>query len=121
MPVEIVDRLAHELALETARVSADVDRFFGDLLTPSGDSRDQLYQAMRHAAIGGGKRLRPLLTTAAARLFAIGGDRALRLACAIDAGPGRPAPSTIVDVTGEEPRLLREGAIAWDAVRQFLA
>jgi len=85
MPVEIVDRLAHELASETARVSADVDRFFGDLLKPPGDSRDRLYLAMRHAAIGGGKRLRPLLTTAAARLFAIGGDRALRLACAIEA------------------------------------
>ena len=63
MPVEIVDRLGHELAQETARVSADVDRFFGDLLKPPGDSRDRLYEAMRHAAIGGGKRLRPLLTT----------------------------------------------------------
>jgi L-threonylcarbamoyladenylate synthase len=35
----------------------------------------------------------------------------------LDAGqtPGGP-PSTIVDVTGEEPRLIRAGAIAWDAV-----
>jgi L-threonylcarbamoyladenylate synthase len=35
----------------------------------------------------------------------------------VDAGrtPGGP-PSTIVDVTGTEPRLIRAGAIAWDAV-----
>ena len=40
---------------------------------------------MRHAAIGGGKRLRPLLTVAASRLFAIDRDRALRVGCAIEA------------------------------------
>ena len=85
MPVEIIDRLARELELESARVSADVDGFFAELLAPPGDSRDRLYEAMRHAAIGGGKRLRPLLTMAAARLFAIDGARALRAACAIEA------------------------------------
>ena len=40
---------------------------------------------MRHAAIGGGKRLRPLLTIAASRLFAIDPARALRVGCAIEA------------------------------------
>jgi farnesyl diphosphate synthase len=40
---------------------------------------------MRHAAIGGGKRLRPLLTIAASRLFAIDRNRALRVGCAIEA------------------------------------
>ena len=40
---------------------------------------------MRHAAIGGGKRLRPLLTVAASRLFAIDRERALRVGCAIEA------------------------------------
>jgi farnesyl diphosphate synthase len=40
---------------------------------------------MRHAAIGGGKRLRPLLTVAASRLFAIDRGRALRVGCAIEA------------------------------------
>lgn len=36
----------------------------------------------------------------------------------VDAGttPGGP-PSTIVDVTGDEPRLIRAGAISWDAVQ----
>ena len=35
----------------------------------------------------------------------------------VDAGPSPGGlPSTIVDVTGTEPRLIREGALAWDAV-----
>jgi farnesyl diphosphate synthase len=85
MPVETIDRLAHELKAEAAAVSADVDRFFGQLLAPSRDSRDLFYDAMRHAAIGGGKRLRPLLTIASSRLFAIARERALRVACAIEA------------------------------------
>jgi farnesyl diphosphate synthase len=85
MPVEIIDRLAAELDAETARVSADVDNFFAKLLAPTGDSREQLYEAMRYGAIGGGKRLRPLLTVAASRLFAIDPERALRVGCAIEA------------------------------------
>jgi farnesyl diphosphate synthase len=40
---------------------------------------------MRHAAIGGGKRLRPLLTIAASRLFGIEEEQALRVAAAIEA------------------------------------
>jgi farnesyl diphosphate synthase len=85
MPVEIIDRLASELDAEAARVRADVDDFFRRLLPTTGDGREALYEAMRHAAIGGGKRLRPLLTMAAARLFAIDGERALRVGCAIEA------------------------------------
>jgi farnesyl diphosphate synthase len=40
---------------------------------------------MRHAAVGGGKRLRPLLTVAASQLFAIDPERALRAGCAVEA------------------------------------
>jgi farnesyl diphosphate synthase len=85
MPVETIERLAEELNAEAARVRADVDDFFGQLLASTGDNRDRLYEAMRHAAIGGGKRLRPLLTIAASRLFAIDRMRALRAGCAIEA------------------------------------
>jgi len=85
MPVETVDRLEHELDAEARRVRTDVDDFFTRLLAPTGDSRDRLYEAMRHASIGGGKRLRPLLTIAASRLFAIDRTRALRVGCAIEA------------------------------------
>jgi farnesyl diphosphate synthase len=85
MPVETIDRLAEELNAESARVRADVDSFFGKLLANTGDTREPLYEAMRHAAIGGGKRLRPLLTVAASRLFAIDRGCALRAGCAIEA------------------------------------
>src|SRR5437764_14642911 len=85
MPVETVDRLAQELDAEAQRVRADVDSFFATLLAPTGDRRERLFEAMRHAAIGGGKRLRPLLTVAASRLFAIDRTGALRAGCAIEA------------------------------------
>jgi farnesyl diphosphate synthase len=85
MPVETVDRTAAGLAAESARVSAEIDDFFASLLKPTGDGRDCLFAATRHAAIGGGKRLRPLLTMAASRLFAIEPRRALRVAAAIEA------------------------------------
>ena len=85
MPTETINRTSSALDEEAARVSAEVDRFFGELLIVPKDGRDRLYEAMRHAAIGGGKRLRPLLTVASARLFAIDEQRALRVGCAIEA------------------------------------
>src|SRR3954465_371344 len=85
MPVETIDRSAGELKAEAARVRADVDNFFARLLAPTGDGRERLFDAMRHAALGGGKRLRPLLTIAASQLFAIDPRRALRVGCAIEA------------------------------------
>lgn len=84
MPFETIDRLGRELEAEARQVRADVDDFFAALLNAPDDSRAQLYEAMRHAAIGGGKRLRPLLATAACRLFAIDRERALRVGCAIE-------------------------------------
>ena len=85
MPVETIDRLAGLLDAEAARVSAEVDDFFARLLPPTDDGRERLYAAMRYAALGGGKRLRPLLTVAASKLFAIDPERALRVGCAIEA------------------------------------
>ena len=66
------------------RTAADVDRLLDRLLTLPGDPRDQLFAAMRHAAIGGGKRLRPLLVLAAAELFNVDRARALRAGVAIE-------------------------------------
>ena len=85
MSVELVDGTRLDLEAEAERVSAQVDDFFTRLLRSPGDSRDRLYAAMRHAAIGGGKRLRPLLTIAASRLFGIEEEQALRAAAAIEA------------------------------------
>jgi L-threonylcarbamoyladenylate synthase len=43
-----------------------------------------------------------------------------RIDVLIDAGPAPGGlPSTIVDVTGEAPVLIRAGAIAWDRVLEF--
>jgi tRNA threonylcarbamoyl adenosine modification protein (Sua5/YciO/YrdC/YwlC family) len=39
---------------------------------------------------------------------------------ALDAGPGGQTPSTIVDLTGPAPRLLRPGAVPWPAVEEAL-
>ena len=44
-----------------------------------------------------------------------------RLDLLIDTGPTRGgAPSTIVDMTGAEPTLVRAGAIAWDEIQAWL-
>ena len=83
----LADTMAPEtdLAVEGRRVGDAVDALFLCHLANPGDGRDRLYAAMRHAAIGGGKRLRPLLTVAAARLFGIDDARALRAGAAIEA------------------------------------
>ena len=67
------------------RVAADIDRQFDVLLALPDDPRRRLFEAMRHAAIGGGKRLRPLLVCAACDLFNVSRDAALRVATAIEA------------------------------------
>jgi len=85
MPVETIDRDRLELDAESSRVGSEIDDLFGRLLVSRDDGRGILFDAMRHAAIGGGKRLRPLLCVAAARLFGIDRDRALRVGAAIEA------------------------------------
>ena len=85
MGVEIVERSRADFEAESNRLSAEIDSFFTRLLEPTGDARDRLYEAMRHAAVGGGKRLRPLLTSAAAQQLAIDPERALRVGAAIEA------------------------------------
>ena len=85
MPVETIDNRSADLLSEAARVSGEVDDLFQDLLVGHSDGRDQLYAAMRHAAIGGGKRLRPLLAVATAQLFGIDRRRAVRTGAAIEA------------------------------------
>jgi farnesyl diphosphate synthase len=66
-------------------VSAEIDRLFGNLLAVPPDPRARLYEAMRYAAIGGGKRLRPLLVVAACGLFHVDRERALRAGLAVEA------------------------------------
>ncbi len=77
MPSSLADALAD--------VSAEIDARFDTLLAVPGDPRADLYRAMRHAAIGGGKRLRPLLVFATANLFGVDKDSAARVATALEA------------------------------------
>lgn len=72
------------LTLALARVSADIDHAFDRLLPIPPDARARLYEAMRYSAIGGGKRIRPLLVVAGCDLFKVDRDRALRAALAVE-------------------------------------
>jgi farnesyl diphosphate synthase len=67
-----------------AQIAEDIDHQFGLLLPIPTDPRRKLFEAMRHAAIGGGKRLRPLLVTASCALFNVDRMAALRVATAIE-------------------------------------
>lgn len=68
-----------------AQVAADVDALFDDLLAVPDDPRQRLFEAMRHAAIGGGKRLRPLLVIASASIFNVARSYAVRAGTAVEA------------------------------------
>jgi farnesyl diphosphate synthase len=61
-----------------------IDQRFDRLLAVPDDARARLYEAMRHAVIGGGKRMRPLLVVAACDIFQVDRERALRVALAIE-------------------------------------
>ncbi|MDB5710211.1 MAG: farnesyl-diphosphate synthase [Sphingomonas bacterium] len=77
---------SHSLSLKAAltQVGADIDRRFDRLLTIPDDPRADLYRAMRHATIGGGKRLRPLLVFATAGLYGVDRDCIGRVAMAVE-------------------------------------
>ncbi len=66
------------------RMAKDIDILFDSWLPVPTDSRSKLYEAMRHAAIGGGKRLRPLLVVAASDVFKVDRDRAMRVGFAVE-------------------------------------
>lgn len=85
----LIDRVmgVNETVLSQAMhdVAHATDRALDLLLAVPDDPRRRLFEAMRYAAIGGGKRLRPLLVSASAKLFNVSEDAALRVGCAIEA------------------------------------
>jgi farnesyl diphosphate synthase len=88
MPIDVViaDQPSESmLDVAIRQVAADIDSEFDTLLAVPGDARARLYEAMRHAAMDGGKRLRPLLLLATASLFHVDRETALRVATAIEA------------------------------------
>jgi farnesyl diphosphate synthase len=68
-----------------SQVQAEVDSTFDALMPVPQDTRSKLVEAMRYAAIGGGKRVRPLLLTATADMFGVDRDATIRAGCAIEA------------------------------------
>lgn len=76
-PVDAANLLADAMAA----IARDIDTMFDAMLPSDG----RLAEAMRHATIGGGKRLRPLLLTATAALHGADRSNALRAAVAIEA------------------------------------
>ncbi len=71
---------------ELERVAASVERRLGAWLEagPAPEQGSRLAQAMRYAALGGGKRLRPFLLIQSAKLFGVEEARALDAACALE-------------------------------------
>jgi farnesyl diphosphate synthase len=67
-----------------ADIAADVDAAFDAMLPIPDDARARLVEAMRYAAIGGGKRIRPLLLTATAQLYGVDRDAAIRAGIAVE-------------------------------------
>jgi farnesyl diphosphate synthase len=72
--------LAAALAEDAARVEAALD---GLLAPPPGPER-RVFEAMRYACLGGGKRLRPFLVLESCRLSGVAPDCALRIAAALE-------------------------------------
>ncbi|MGL5837773.1 MAG: polyprenyl synthetase family protein [Sphingorhabdus sp.] len=67
------------------QIAGEIDAQFDQLLAVPDDPRAPLFEAMRHAAIGGGKRIRPLLLIATASIFNVARDYAVRTGTAIEA------------------------------------
>src|SRR6478735_2498880 len=67
------------------RIQGEVDEAFDAMLPVPEDGRQKLVLAMRHAAIGGGKRVRPLLLVTTAEMYGAARTAALRAGCAIEA------------------------------------
>ena len=67
------------------RIQREVDEAFDAFLPVPGDSRARLVEAMRHAAIGGGKRIRPFLLMTTAEMYGVSRSAAVWAGCAVEA------------------------------------
>jgi farnesyl diphosphate synthase len=73
-----------DLAKRLEAVAGAVERQLERSLPPVVGSQARLHDAMRHATLGGGKRLRPFLVVASGELFAVPAEQALRVGVAIE-------------------------------------
>jgi farnesyl diphosphate synthase len=83
----MLDRVAAPLpSLDEAmgQTAMRIDALFAEAVALPDDPSRRLAEAMRYAAIGGGKRLRPLLVLAGAGLFDVAQAQALRAGLAVE-------------------------------------
>ena len=80
--MEIKDNL---LAEGLKQVQEEIDSVFDAFLPVPQDTRARLVEAMRYAAIGGGKRVRPLLLVSTATMYGVSRNAALRAGAAVEA------------------------------------
>lgn len=66
------------------QIQRDIDVAFDVLLPVPDDARAKLIEAMRYAAIGGGKRVRPLLIAATADMYGVDRNAAVRAGVALE-------------------------------------
>ena len=79
------DDLASRLAQTAGEIEALLDGLLTDAVREGEIVRPaRLLAAMRHGALGGGKRLRPFLTVETARLFGVPSAQALRAGAAVE-------------------------------------
>lgn len=67
------------------RIQREIDVCFDAALSVPEDNRARLVEAMRHAAIAGGKRVRPFLLVTVAEMHNASREGAVRAGCAIEA------------------------------------
>ncbi|GMM60802.1 polyprenyl synthetase family protein [Novosphingobium pituita] len=72
------------LAQGLKAIATDITAAFDAMLPVPDDARARLFEAMRYAAMGGGKRLRPLLLAAVAEMFGVDRAIAIRAGIAIE-------------------------------------
>src|SRR5476649_2431464 len=87
--MELARDFSSDFAARLAAVAADTEATLGRLLGPDalpGETArpDRLLAAMRHAVLGGGKRLRPFLLVETAALFGARHDGALLAGAALE-------------------------------------
>ncbi|MEY3730644.1 MAG: hypothetical protein RLZZ57_1400 [Pseudomonadota bacterium] len=72
------------LASAMAAAAAEIDQALDSLIPPAEGDEARLFEAMRYASMGGGKRLRGFLVLEGAAQFGVARDAALRVAGAIE-------------------------------------
>ena len=72
------------MAMLTELVAADMERVNATILARTGSDVTMIPEVANHLIASGGKRLRPMLTLAMARLAGYGGDGHIKLAAAVE-------------------------------------